>query len=115
VIRIRYRDFSYGTHKSPGLHGIAKRGRRGVITVYLVPGLAGNERRAVFRRLRREASRGCGPELPVSQLAVAIGVDRVRVATRNLTAVVKLHPAFAVLAAVVLVFAMAFFVLAAAA
>ena len=112
MIRIRYRDFSYGTHNSPGLHGIAKRGRRGV-TVYLVPGLAASQRRAVFRRLRREASRGCGPELPVSQLAFAIGVDRVRVASRNVAAVVRLHPAAVALPAIALLTAMALFVIAA--
>jgi hypothetical protein len=110
VIRIRYRDFSYGTHNSPGLHGIAKRGRRGV-TVYLVPGLAGSQRRAVLRRLRREASRGCGPELPTSQLAVAIGVDRVRVAAGNVAAVVRLYPAGVVLPVIALMLAMALFVL----
>ena len=57
MIRIRYRDLA------PGLHGKVERCARGV-TVYLLPGLTGKQRKAVLRRLRQEASRGCGPGLP---------------------------------------------------
>ena len=86
VIRIRYRDLS------PGLHGKAEPSARGV-TVYLLPGLTGRQREAALRRLRQEASRGCGPALPLPQLTVALALDRVRSAFRRTAAVVRLHPA----------------------
>jgi hypothetical protein len=86
VIRIRYKDLA------PGLHGKAERRARGV-TVYLLPGLTGKQRKAVLRRLRQEASRGCGPGLPMPQLAVALGADRIRANLKNTAAVVRLHPA----------------------
>lgn len=85
MIGIRYSDLS------PGLHGKAERSAHGV-TVYLLPGLTGNQRKAALRRLRQEASRGCGPALPVPQLMVALGWDRVRTALRNTAAIVRLHP-----------------------
>jgi hypothetical protein len=85
VIRIRYKDLS------PGLHGKAEHRARGV-TVYLVPGLTGTQRKAVLRRLRQEASRGCGPALPVPQLTVALGADWIRAKLKNMAAVVRLHP-----------------------
>ena len=86
MIRIRYRDLA------PGLHGKVERCARGV-TVYLLPGLTGKQRKAVLRRLRQEASRGCGPGLPMPQLAVALGADWIRTNLKNTAAVVRLHPA----------------------
>jgi hypothetical protein len=74
------------------LYGTAKRCPRGV-TIYLVPGLSGGQRKAVIRRLRQEASRGCGPELPLTGLLVALAADRVRVAVKLTAAAVRLHPA----------------------
>lgn len=91
MIRIRYKDFSAGTHEGTWLHGRADCAARGV-TVYLVPGLTGGQRRAVIRRLRQEASRGLGPPLPLPQLAVALGLDRVRTAARMAAGIVRLHP-----------------------
>ncbi len=75
-----------------GMYGVAECGRRGV-TVYLLPGLAAGQRRAAIRRLRQEASRGFGPPLPQPQLAIALGLDRVRTTARTVKAVVRLHPA----------------------
>lgn len=86
MIRVRYQNLS------PGLHGKAERNGRGT-TVYLLPGLTGGQRRAALRRLRMEASRGCGPALPGQYLAVALAVDRFRVGVRNAAAVIRLHPA----------------------
>ena len=92
MIRIRYRDLA------PGLHGKVERCARGV-TVYLLPGLTGKQRKAVLRRLRQEASRGCGPGLPTPQLAVALGADWIRTNLKNTAAVVRLHPAGSLLPA----------------
>ena len=64
-----------------GFQGIVERVPRGV-TIYLLPGLTSRQRRAVIRRLRQEASRGCGPELPLAQLLVALFLDRIRGALR---------------------------------
>jgi hypothetical protein len=113
VIRIRYRDFSAGTHDATGLHGRAERGPRGV-TVYLVPGLTACQRRAVIRRLRQEASRLIGPPLPLPQLAVALGLDRVRSAARITGAIVRLHPAVTLLPGAFVAALMALFVIASA-
>jgi hypothetical protein len=74
------------------LYGTAKRCPQGV-TIYLVPGLTGRQRKAVIRRLRQEASRGCGPELPLPGLLAALAADRVRVAVKLTAAAVRLHPA----------------------
>lgn len=114
MIRIRYKDLSAGTHECTGLHGRAESDARGV-TVYLVPGLTAGERRAVFRRLRQEASRGFGPLLPQPQLAVALGLDRVRTAARTTAAAVRLHPAVTLLPGACVAAATAFFVVTAAA
>jgi hypothetical protein len=92
VIRVRYQDSSSGSHHGTGLYGTAERCPQGV-TIYLVPGLTGRQRQAVIRRLRQEASRGCGPELPLPGLLVALGADRVRVAVKLTAAAVRLHPA----------------------
>jgi hypothetical protein len=92
VIRVRYQDISSGSHHGTGLYGTAKRCPQGV-TIYLVPGLTGWQRKAVIRRLRQEASRGCGPELPLPGLLVALAADRVRVAVKLTAAAVRLHPA----------------------
>jgi len=106
VIRIRYRDLA------PGLHGKVERCARGV-TVYLLPGLTGKQRKAVLRRLRQEASRGCGPGLPTPQLAVALGADWIRTNLKNTAAVVRLHPAGSLLPAAVACVLMTLLVMAA--
>ena len=82
VIRIRYKDLS------SGLHGGAERSARRTI-VYLLPGLTGGQRKAALRRLRQEASRGCGPELPLPQLMAALGADKTRRTLRIATGVVR--------------------------
>ena len=92
MIRVRYQDISSGSHHGTGLYGTAKRCPQGV-TIYLVPGLTARQRKAVIRRLRQEASRGCGPELPLPTLLVALAADRVRVAVTLTTTAVRLHPA----------------------
>jgi hypothetical protein len=104
VIRIRYGDLP------PGLHGKAERRPHGV-TVCLLPGLTGSQRMAALRRLRQEASRGCGPALPAPQLAIALGWDRVRTVLRNAAAIVRLHPAASLLHAAGAGALMALFVL----
>jgi hypothetical protein len=113
MIRIRYKDFSAGTHEVTWLHGQVERRARG-ITVYLVPGLTTRQRRAVFRRLRQEASRGFGPPLPLPQLTVALGLDRVRASARVSAAIVRLHPAVTLLPGALAASLMALFVLASA-
>jgi hypothetical protein len=110
VIRIRYKDFSAGTHEATWLHGRTQDGARG-ITVYLVPGLTSRQRRAVIRRLRQEASRGFGPPLPLPQLVVALGVDRVRTVARVAGSVVRLHPTAALLPSGLVAALMALFVI----
>jgi hypothetical protein len=105
VIRIRYKDLSCG------LHGSAERSARRT-TVYLVPGLTARQRKAALRRLRQEASRGCGPALPLSQLMVALGADKVRQSLGRTAAVVWLHPARSLLPAAVAGMLMTLFVLA---
>jgi hypothetical protein len=109
VIRIRYPDFSSGASDLAGLHGIAEPGARGV-TVYLLPGLTGRQRKAVIRRLRQEASRGFGPALPLFWLVIALCVDRIRMAVGTAMAVFRLHPAATLLPGVAAA-AMALFVL----
>jgi hypothetical protein len=106
VIRVRYQD-----HLSPGLHGTAERSAHGT-TVYLLPGLTRGQRRAALRRLRQEASRGCGPALPGADLTVALAADRFRVGLRNTAAVVRLHPAGSLLPTALAGLLMALFVLA---
>jgi hypothetical protein len=113
VIRIRYKDISAGTHDATWLHGRAERRPRGVI-VYLVPGLTACQRRAVLRRLRQEASRGFGPPLPLPQLAVALGLDRLRTAARVAGALIRLHPAVTLVPGAFAAALMALFVLASA-
>jgi hypothetical protein len=113
VICIRYKDFSAGTHDATGLHGRAERGPHGVI-VYLVPGLTACQRRAVIRRLRQEASRYVGPALPLPQLTVALGLDRVRSAARVTGAVIRLHPAVTLLPSALVAVLMTLFVIASA-
>jgi hypothetical protein len=111
VIRIRYKDFSAGTHDVAGLHGRTERCGRAV-TVYLLPGLTGRQRSAVIRRLRQEASRRLGPPLPLPQLAIALGVDRVRTAARIVKAIVRLHPAVTLVPGAFVVAMMTLFVVA---
>jgi hypothetical protein len=105
MIRVRYKDLS------PGSHGMAERSARRT-TVYLLPGLTGGQRRAALRRLRQEASRGCGPELRGPDLAVALAADRFRVGVRNTAAVVRLHPAGSLLPTALAAALMALFVFA---
>jgi hypothetical protein len=111
VIRIRYKDFSAGTHDVAGLQGRTERCGRAV-TVYLLPGLTGSQRSAVIRRLRQEASRGLGPPLPQPQLAMALGLDRVRTAARIVKAIVRLHPAVTLVPGAFVVAMMTLFVVA---
>lgn len=113
MICIRHKDFSAGTHDATGLYGRAERGPHGV-TVYLVPGLTACQRRAVIRRLRQEASRYVGPALPLPQLVVALGLDRVRSAARVTGAIVRLHPAVTLLPSALVAVLMTLFVIASA-
>jgi hypothetical protein len=96
-----------------GLQGIAERLPRGV-TIYLLPGLTGRQRRAVIRRLRQEASRGFGPQLPLPQLLVALVLDRVRGALALAAAAVRWHPGVTLLPTAFVAAVMALFVLASA-
>jgi hypothetical protein len=112
VIRIRYKDFSAGTHDMAGMYGVAERRPRGV-TVYLLPGLAAGQRRAVIRRLRQEASRGFGPPLPQPQLAIALGLGRLRTTAGTVKAVVRLHPAVTLVPGAFVVAIVTLFVIAA--
>jgi hypothetical protein len=111
VIRIRYKDFSAGTHEVAGLHGRVERCASGV-TVCLLPGLTARQRGAVIRRLRQEASRGFGPALPLPQLAIALGLDRLRTAARVVRAIVRLHPAVTLVPSAFVVAMMTLFVIA---
>ncbi|MDX6344653.1 MAG: hypothetical protein QOH87_4791 [Trebonia sp.] len=95
-----------------GLHGRVERCARGV-TVCLLPGLTAWQRRAVIRRLRQEASRGFGPALPLPQLAIALGLDRVRTAARIVRSIVRLHPAVTLVPSAFVVAMVALFVIAA--
>jgi hypothetical protein len=113
VIRIRYRDFSAGTHTFTAFHGVARWGARGV-TVYLVPGLTVRERKAVLRRLRQEASRGFGPPLPLLALVFALCADRVRTTAGTGAALVRLHPAVTLLPGALVAAVMTLFVFACA-
>jgi hypothetical protein len=113
VIRVRRRDFVSGSHNVTGFQGIAERFPRGV-TIYLLPGLTGRQRRAVIRRLRQEASRGFGPELPLPQLVIALFLDRVRGAIGLALAAVRFHPGVTLLPAVFVAAVMTLFVLASA-
>jgi hypothetical protein len=111
VIRIRYKDFSTGTHDPAGLHGKVE-GYARAVTVYLLPGLTAWQRRAVIRRLRQEAGRGFGPPLPRPQLSVALGLDRVRTAAKIATAMIRLHPAVTLLPGAFVAAMMTLFVIA---
>src|SRR5580692_4398799 len=111
VIRVRRRDFVSGSHNVTGFQGIAERLPRGV-TIYLLPGLTGRQRRAVIRRLRQEASRGCGPELPLPQLVIALLLDRVRGALGLAVAALRLHPGTTLLPAALVGVVLTLFVLA---
>jgi hypothetical protein len=111
VIRVRRRDFVSGSHNVAGFQGIAERFPRGV-TIYLLPGLTGRQRRAVIRRLRQEASRGCGPELPLPQLVIALLLDRVRGALGLAVAALRLHPGTTLLPAGLVGVVLTLFVLA---
>ncbi|HEX8008331.1 MAG TPA: hypothetical protein VF482_18105 [Trebonia sp.] len=77
-----------------------------------MPGLTSAQRKAALRRLRQEARRGCGPRLPVPQLAVALVADRIRVTFRNTGAVIRLHPAGSILPTAAIGCLMVLFVLA---
>ena len=113
MIRVRRRDFVSGSHNVTGFQGIAERFPRGV-TIYLLPGLTGRQRRAVIRRLRQEASRGCGPELPLPQLVIALALDRVRGAIGLALAAARFHPGVTLLPAAFVAAVMTLFVLASA-
>jgi hypothetical protein len=111
VIRVRRRDFVSGSHNVAGFQGIAERLPRGV-TIYLLPGLTGRQRRAVIRRLRQQASRGYGPELPLPQLVIALLLDRVRGALGLAASALRLHPGTTLLPAAFVAVVMTLFVLA---
>jgi hypothetical protein len=111
VIRVRRRDFVSGSHNVAGFQGIAERLPRGV-TIYLLPGLTGRQRRAVIRRLRQEASRGCGPELPLPQLVIALLLDRLRGALGLAASALRLHPGTTLLPAAFVGVVLTLFVLA---
>src|ERR1700735_4237143 len=113
VIRVRRRDFVSGSHNVAGFQGIAERLPRGV-TIYLLPGLTGRQRRAVIRRLRQEASRGCGPELPVPQCVTALALDRGGGAIGLALAAARFHPGVTLLPAAFVAAVMTLFVLASA-
>jgi hypothetical protein len=81
--------------------------------VYLLPGLTTWQRRAVIRRLRQEASRGFGPPMPLPQLAIALGLDRLRTAARIVKAIARLHPVVTLVPSTFVVVMMALFVIAA--
>jgi hypothetical protein len=101
MIRIRYRDLEPGTYGA-ATYGTAEcRGDRTV--VYLLPGLTRMQRHAVFRRLRHEARRGCGPPLPAGPLAVGRAVDWVRWGYWRVISVVRLHPVASLVPALLVV------------
>ena len=79
--------------------------------VYLLPGLTSWQRRAVIRRLRQEASRGFGPPMPLPQLAIALGLDRVRAAARIVKGIARLHPVVTLVPGAFVVVMMALFVI----
>src|ERR1700720_1811812 len=58
VIRIRYKDFSAGTHEVAGLHGRVERCPSGA-TVCLLPGLTARQRRGGGRGGRGGSARRC--------------------------------------------------------
>src|ERR1700690_2156438 len=89
MIKVRYRD---ANEFCPGLHATAERHGR-VITVYLLRGLAAEERRAALRGLGLSGRRGCGPQLAAPQLAFALLVDRIRTAIARAGSVFRSHPA----------------------
>jgi hypothetical protein len=113
VISVRRRDFVSGSHDVTGFQGIAERIPRGV-TIYLLPGLTGRQRRAVIRRLRQEASRGCGPELPLGQLIIALLLDRLRGAVGLGAGAVRWHPGVTLVPVAFVAAVMTLFVLASA-
>jgi hypothetical protein len=88
VIRIRYEDLSAGLHAKAVRSGRHRYGGAHT-TVYLLPGLTGTQRKAALRRLRREASRGYGPPVPLPQLMAALGADKTRRTLRIATGVVR--------------------------
>src|SRR5437879_5179630 len=89
MIKIRYRD---SNELSPGLHAAAERHGRST-TVYLLPGLTAQERRAALRRLRLSARMGYCPRLPAARLALALLADRIRTTIGQAGAVFRMHPA----------------------
>jgi hypothetical protein len=95
VIRIRYLDLP------AGLHGKAVAAGRSTF-VYLRPGLTGRQRSAALRRLRQEARVGRGPRLPWGQLAAAMTADWAWTSSARALAVVRLHPAAALVPSVLL-------------
>jgi hypothetical protein len=94
-----------------GLYGRAESCARGA-RVYLLPGLTVRQRRTALRRLRQEASRGFGPALPLTQLAIALTLDRVRTAARIVGAMIRLHPAVTLVPGAFVVAMMTLFVIA---
>ncbi len=89
MIKIRYRN---ANELPPGLHATAERHGR-TITIYLLPGLAAEERNAALRRLRLSGRMGHGPRLPGVQLGFALFADRVRATIGQAGSVFRKHPA----------------------
>ena len=89
MIKIRYRN---ANELPPGLHATAERHGR-TITIYLLPGLAAEERNAALRRLRLSGRLGHGLRLPGVQLGFALFADRVRATIRQAGSVFRKHPA----------------------
>src|SRR6266702_663906 len=89
MIKIRYRN---ANELPPGLHATAERHGR-TITIYLLPGLAAEERNAALRRLRLSGRMGHGPRLPGVQLGFALFADRVRATIGHAASVFRKHPA----------------------
>jgi len=106
VITIRYQELSAGAHGKAACAGRST-------TIYLLPGLTGTQRRAALRRLRQEARMRCGPRLPLPQLAAALVVDRIWLSSRQVVAVVRLHPAGSLLPAFLVAATVGLFLLAA--
>ena len=106
MIKIRYSDLPTGLHVRTMVQG-----RHTIL--YLLPGLSTAERRAAVHRVRSNARVGYGPRMPAAAVAFALGADRIRSTVRNGLSAARLHPAFFVPAAiVVLAVAVAYLLLA---
>ncbi len=85
MVKIQYSELPSGLHVSAMEHG-----RRTII--YLQPGLTPAERHAALIRVRSSSRIGHGPQLHALGVAVAIGADWIRTATRHGTRAMRRHP-----------------------